>query len=156
MEVTPPKLSAILTRDWGSFLATFGIPLMASFAFVVYLIEIGTGKVPNNTIYDILSFILIIPLSGLVFMPAVLWWYYVIWRTFKNGKIVEAKIRKLDKKFLINIGVTYTYEEEGKEIERITDFVNTKKVKRILSMPNLSVVVDKNKNISFIKEIFEY
>lgn len=151
-----PRLTIALTRDWGSFLATFGIPIMGSIAFAVYLLaEIVSGRISDSTISDISLFLLMIPLSGLVFMPAVLWWYYVIRRTFQTGKVLEAKIKKVDRKFIGIIGVTYAYEEEGKEIERIADFVNTKKVRSILSLPQITVVVDKKRNISFIREIFD-
>lgn len=151
-----PRLTLVLTRDWGPFLATFGPPIMGSITFVVYLTEIVSGKISDSTISDIFIFLLMIPLSGLVFMPAVLWWYYVIRRTFQNGKVLEAKVKKVDKKFIVNIGVTYAFfEEDGKEIERIADFVNTKKVRSVLSSPQLTVVVDKKRNVSFIREMFE-
>lgn len=128
---------------------------MGCAAFIIYLTEIVSGKISDNTIFDIFIFLVMIPLSGLVLMPATLWWYSVIRRTFLNGKVQAVKIKKLDKKFIVNIGVTYSYSDEnGKEIEKIADFVNTQRVRNILSSPQLTVVVDECRNSSFIREIF--
>lgn len=150
-----PRFFTVITRDWGSFLAALGPPIMTSSAFVAYLMEILRGEVPDVSIWDIFQFAALIPLSGLVFMPAVLWWYYVIRRTFAIGKVVEGQVIKVDKKFVINIGLTYRFTVDGREIVANADFVNSKTVRQRTKRVKVEAIVDPRRNISFIKDFFE-
>lgn len=149
-----PKFIIVVTRDWGSFLAVFGPPIMASCTFLVYLSEIVSGKAIDRSIYDVLSFFALIPISSLLFLPAVLWWFYVIRRTFKKGGEVNADIKKVDKKFMLNIGVTYTFNMDGKEYEHISDFRNINNIRKILTNSQHTIAFDPKRNISFLKEVF--
>lgn len=150
-----PKFFTVITRDWGSFLATLGAPIMVSAAFMVFLMEVLRGEVPDTSIWNVLQFAMLIPISGLVFMPAVLWWYYVIRRTFAIGKAVEGELIKVDKRFVVNIGLTYRFTVDGREIVANADFVNSKAVRQHTKRQKLQVIVDPRRNVSFIKDFFE-
>lgn len=148
-----PNFFAVLARDWGTFWATFGPPMMASAAFVVYLSDVLRGALPNASISDVLQFAMLIPVSGLAFSPAVLWWYDVIRRTFAVGKVVDGEIINIDRRFIYSIGLTYRAVLDGREIVGIADFVNTKTVRQLVERRQVKVVVDPRRNISFIKNL---
>ena len=148
-----PKFLTVLTRDWGTFLATFGPLIMASAAFVVYLADILRGALPDASISDVLNFAMLIPISGFAFSPAVVWWYYVIRRTFAVGQVVDGEIIKIDRRFIYSIGLTYRAVLDGREIVGIADFVNRKIVRQLAERRQVKVVVDPRRNISFIKDL---
>lgn len=150
-----PNFFTVLTRDWSTFLATLGPPIMASAAFVVYLVEILRGALPDASIRDVLQFAMLIPVSGFAFSPAVLWWYYVIRRTFAVGQVVDGEIIKIDRGFFYSIGITYRAVVDGREIVGIADFVNRKTVRQLAERLHVKVVVHPRRNISFIRDLFE-
>lgn len=150
-----PSFFTVLTRDWGTFLATLGPPIMASAAFAVYLVDILRGALPEASIRDVLQFAMLIPVSGLAFSPAVLWWYYVIRRTFAAGQVVDGEIVKIDSRFFYSIGLTYRAVVDGREIVNIADFVNRKTVRQLAERRHVKVVVDPRRNISFVRDHFE-
>ena len=150
--ITPPKFTAVITRDSRAFWTVFGPPILGAGAFVVYLIQLLSGNVTNGGVSDIAVFVATIVLSGTIFMPAVLWWYYVIRRTFKEGTVtvLEAKIKTIDKRLPLNIGVTCIFEYNGQPKEAIIGVVNTRKSREILAQPTLTIVFDGKRNLSFI------
>jgi len=152
--ITPPRFIAVITRDSGAFWAVLGPPILGAGAFVVYLIQLLSGNVTNGGVSDIAIFIATIVLSGTLFMPAVLWWYYIIRRTYKEGAVLEAKIKTIDKRFPLNIGVTCIFEHNGQPKEAIIGVVNTRKSREILAQPTLTILFDAKRNLSFIKEVF--
>ena len=149
-----PTFYAVVTRDWGSFLAMFGPPIATSTAFVVYLTEVLRGKVPGASVLDVLQFAFLIPISGLIFLPAVLWWYYVIRRTFTIGKAVQGEVIKIDKKFVINIGLTYRYTVDGREVVANADCVNSKTMRKTIQKGHVMVIMDPKRNQRFVRDFF--
>ena len=154
--IAPPKFTAVITRDSGAFWAVVGPPILGAGAFVVYLIQLLSGNVTNGGVSDVAIFVATIVLSGTIFMPAVVWWYYVIRRTFKEGTVVEAEIKTIDKRFPLNVGVTCIFEYNGQPKKAIIGVVNSRRSREILAQPALTVVFDGKRYLSFIKEVFDY
>ena len=63
---------------------------------------------------------------SLCLWPFVLWWWYSINQTFKNGIELIAKGKKMNLRLVLGLGVAYSFEYKGKNIEHIASLVSKK------------------------------
>ena len=91
---------------------------------------------------------------SLFLWPFVLWWWYVIHQTFKTGVELTAQSQKMNLKFVLGLGIEYTFEYQGNKIEHIASLVSNKNTKTLANNKLLTVIYNPKKNISFIKELY--
>jgi len=105
--------------------------------------------------YEISYLSIIVFLSiSVCLWPFVIWWWYVISETFKKGVELNAKSKKMNLKFVLGLGIKYTFSYKGKEIEHIASLVANKKTRNIANETSISIIYNPKKKISFIKEAY--
>ncbi|MEJ2141334.1 MAG: hypothetical protein P8Y24_03090 [Gammaproteobacteria bacterium] len=123
-----PKLSSAIKNDIGLFLCFWGP--------IIYI-----------------SLIIVISIS-ICLWPFIIWWWYQIIKTFKNGVTLDADSENMNLKYVIGLGLKYRFNYKGAEIEHIASLVSNKNMKRLTSEPVLSIVYNPDKNISFIRNVY--
>lgn len=104
-----------------------------------------------ETIYLSITTLLVIPLS---FWPFILWWVYVIKHTFKTGVEITAQSKKMNLKYVLGLGIEYSFEYQGKEIKHIASLVSNKTTKKSANEESLKIIYNSKKGVSFIKELY--
>ncbi len=149
----PPKLKNIIKNDTGAFMCAWLPILFATIAVGLFIYSESTRN--NYTVLEIiyLSPIIFISLSVCLW-PFILWWWYSIYITFKNGTILEATVSHNKIKHAFDLGVIYTFEYQGEKFEHIASLIPNKTTKKIAAMQSLDIVLNPKNNLSFIKNAY--
>ncbi len=148
-----PKLKSIIKNDTGAFMCAWLPVVFATVAAVSF-----TYFESNRDNYSALEIIYISPIIfiglSICLWPFILWWWYSIYITFKNGIVLEAKNTNKKIKHAFDLGVIYTFEHQGKKIKHIASFIPNSTTKEIVTMQSLSIVFNPKNNLSFIKNAY--
>ena len=104
-----------------------------------------------ETTYLIFTMLLVIPLC---FWPFILWWVYVIKHTFKTGVEISAQSKKMNLKYVLGLGIEYSFEYQGEKIKHIASLVSNKTTKKLAGEESLKIIYNPKKGVSFIKELY--
>ena len=148
-----PKLITIIKNDIGVFICVF-LPIVLAAVAVGSFIHFESNR-NNYSSSEILylSPVIFISLS-LCLWPFVLWWWHSINTTFKNGIELRATNTNRIIKYALGVGVIYTFEHEGNKLQHIASLVPNKRTRAIASMPLFDIILNPEKNISFIKDAY--
>lgn len=148
-----PKLRNMLKNDIGAFMCTWPPMLFAVLSVFLFLkAEVASNQHSNLELLYI-SIIIFLSISFCLW-PFVLWWWRVINQTFKNGVELQAESSKMNLKFVIGLGVKYTFNYNGKNFEHIASLVSNTQMRNLANVPEVSIIFNPEKNISFIKNAY--
>ena len=152
MNITP-KLTSIIKNDISVFMCIFP-PIIFSILITLLFLKSEINKDQYTlieTIYFSLTILLVIPLC---FWPFILWWVYVIKHTFKTGVEISAQSKKMNLKYVLGLGIKYSFEYQGKKIKHIASLVSNKRTKELAGKESLKIIYNPKKDVSFIKELY--
>ena len=150
---TTPKLTSIIKNDIGVFMCTFP-PILFSLLITLLFLKSEINKDQYTlieTIYLSIITLLVIPLS---FWPFILWWVHVIKHTFKTGVEISAQSKNMNLKYVLGLGIEYSFEYQGEKIKHTASLVSNKTTKKIANEESLNIIYNPKKGVSFIKELY--
>lgn len=150
---TTPKLTSIIKNDISVFMCTFP-PILFSLLITLLFLKSEINKDQYTlieTIYLSIITLLVIPLS---FWPFILWWVHVIKHTFKTGVEISAQSKNMNLKYVLGLGIEYSFEYQGEKIKHIASLVSNKTTKKIANEESLNIIYNPKKGVSFIKELY--
>ena len=150
---TTPKLKSTIQNDIGVFMCSVPAILFAILATFLFIkSEILKDQYTNiETIYLSIATFLIL---SFCLWPFVLWWWSVIYKSFKNGVELTAESNEMNLKIVLGLGIEYTFEYQGKKIKHIASLVSNKKTRALAKEKSLSIIYNPKKDISFVKAAY--
>jgi len=152
MRITP-KIVITIKNDIGVFMCTIPPVLFALLSTFLFLkSELHKDQFTLiETIY--ISTIIFTSLSVFLW-PFVIWWWRTINSTFVNGVEIIANGNKINSKYMLGLGIKYSFQYEGKTINHTASLVSNKNTKKIAKNKSFTVFYNPVKNISFIKDAY--
>ena len=89
------------------------------------------------------------PLLSVVGFPFILWWWYIIRRTFVRGIVISANVTKTTDSVLY-FHIHYSFFVGEKEHNHFANLIKNEKTKKFIYSKKASVVYDSSKNLSFL------
>jgi len=149
----PPKLKSIIRNDTGVFMCIW-IPIVFAFVAAGAFIYFESNR-DNYTALEIITFSPLIFISlSVCLWPFILWWWYSIYSTFKNGIELNANNTQKIIKRAFDLGIVYNFNFQGKEFEHTASFVPNTATKKIADTKSLIIVFNPKNNLSFIKSAY--
>jgi hypothetical protein len=148
-----PKLGNIVKNDTGAFMCTWPPIFFALLSVALFLKNGASSSQYTDIELFYISSIIFFSISFCLW-PFVLWWRRVITQTFKDGIELQAASCKMKLRFVIGLGVKYTFTYNGKHYEHIASLVSNSKMRKLANEPEVSIVYNPEKNISFIKNAY--
>ena len=150
---TTPKLTSIIKNDISIFMCIFP-PIIFSILITFLFLKSEINKDQYTlieTTYLSFTILLAIPLC---FWPFMLWWLHLIKHTFKTGIEITAQSKKMNLKYVLGLGIEYSFECQGKKIKHIASLVSNKRTNKLASEEYLKIIYNPQKGVSFIKELY--
>lgn len=143
-----PSIKVVLFSDWVVFLLFFGPVLFVGLGFVLYVIK----EYPflDYTLIEFLKIVFMFLISTIITWPLILWWCFVIRKTFEANINTEANITDYFGVSGPYIGIYYTFTFRDKSYNHTATLLNTRRARDIIKRKNVLIVFDERKNISFI------
>ena len=148
-----PKILRIIKNDTSVFMCTV-VPILFGILFTVLFIKSEINKDQLTTVefiyYGIVTFIAV----PVVLSPFVLWWIYVIFKTFSHGIELTASSEKMKMPLVIGLGIEYIFEYEGQMIKQVASLMRNKETQALAKEKSLAIIYNPKKGISFVKAAY--
>jgi len=148
-----PQLRNIIKNDTGAFICAW-LPVVFSTVATSAFIYFESNR-DNYSVLEIAYLAPVIFASlSISLWPFILWWWYSISTTFKNGIELDAINTNKTIKHAFDLSIIYSFEHQGVKIEHIASLVPNSTTKELANMQSLSIVFNPKNNISFIKNAY--
>lgn len=148
-----PKIHRIIKNDTSVFMCTV-VPLLFGILFTVLFIKSEINKEQLTALefiyYGIATFLAV----PIVLLPFVLWWVFVIFKTFSNGVELTASSERMKMPLVIGLGIEYIFEYEGKKIKHVASLIRNKEMQVLAKEKTLAITYNPKKGISFVKAAY--
>ncbi len=148
-----PQLKKIIKNDISAFMCTWPPVLFAALSVFLF-VKSEVDKHQHSWLEILFTGIIIFTVISLCLWPFILWWWRVIYKTFKNGIEINAISTKMNLNFVLGIGIKYTFDYKGTKIEHIPSLVSNKKTRELANKKFILIIYNPEKNISFIKDAY--
>jgi hypothetical protein len=148
--VKPPSLISAIHTEYPVFLLAY-LPALLAIASIVTLLQMYFPY--EDLTKENILMLVFTPLLSIVGFPFILWWWYMIRRTFIRGIVTSARVTKTTDSVLY-LHIHYSFLIGEKEHNHLANFLKNEKTKKIVCSKNVSVVYDSSKNLSFLVDAY--
>ena len=146
----PPSLLSVIHTEYPVFLLAY---LPALFALVGTITLLETYFPYEDLTKDNVLMLVFTPLLSMVGFPFILWWWFMIRRTFVRGIVTSAIVTETSDSVLY-LHIHYSFFVGKKEHKQFVNILKNEKAKKIVSSEEVSVVYDSSKNLAFLVDAY--
>lgn len=148
--VKPPSLISAIHTEYPVFLLAY-LPALFAIASTVTLLQMYFPY--EDLTKDNVLMLFFTPLLSVVGFPFILWWWYMIRRTFTRGIVTSANVTKTTDSVLY-LHIHYSFFVGEKEHSHYANILKNEKTKKIVHNEKVSIVYDISKNLSFLVDAY--